>query len=220
MYYYGTTCDKPLVFLSHSKTPSLSFLSLPPEIRLQIYNYLLRLPDYPYPKYKPSSTVPLHPSLLQTNRQIYDEALPLLYSLNTFLAHPTLLASFPRLRSWYGPVKEASILPLIRRFYIQVWLDCDYSYGKEDVTKAFSGVEELSIDVMQTTWLGAGYRNLRVFEGVRGVGKVVIKGSTAGFEEYVAWLKDAMKSGEEDHVLEFKQDENHWARFLTTDNYN
>lgn len=54
-------------------------------------------------------------------------------------------------------------------------------------------MDEVVVDVAQAMFLGAGYENLRVLEGVRGVGKVVITGSTTGFEGYVYWLKGVME---------------------------
>ncbi|KAK4177928.1 hypothetical protein QBC36DRAFT_235489 [Triangularia setosa] len=91
----------------HGKT---TFMSLPLELRLEIYTDLLQLSLPPNsgeesPPYR-SSTPPLstfspkpkiHISILYASRQIYVEALPLLYSLNTFTAHPTLLTAQPSL---------------------------------------------------------------------------------------------------------------------------
>ncbi|KAF4970662.1 hypothetical protein FZEAL_9987 [Fusarium zealandicum] len=178
------------------------FLDLPVEIRLDIYDQLLR--TTPYTKccrQNPDNQV--HASLLRANRQIHDEATDLLYGTNTFLAHPTLLTSFPRLRAWYDPVQESSIIPRIRRFHAQVRLDVDLPYEADAVTKAFSGLDELSIDVVQAMFLGVGYRNLTKFEGVRGIKKIRIFGSTTGFEDYVEWLKKAMTTEPGEHVDDF-----------------
>lgn len=49
------------------------------------------------------------------------------------------------------------------------------------------------VDVAQAVFLGVGYENLRVLEGVRGVKRVVIRGSTTGFEGYVEWLTGVME---------------------------
>jgi hypothetical protein len=166
------------------------FLTLPPELRLEIYTLLLLLP--PYSRYAAPSRV--HGSILRTSRQIHDEASSLLYSKNTFLAHPSLLTSFPRLRENYAPVKEKLAVRRIRRFHVLVRLDCDVPYSREDAARALSHMDEVVVSVMQAVFLGAGHENLRVLEGVRGVGRVVIRGSTTGFEDYVAWLARVMES--------------------------
>ncbi|KAJ4141273.1 hypothetical protein NW768_000484 [Fusarium equiseti] len=195
------------------------FLDLPVEIRLEIYDQLLITAPYtrcgrPCPEQK------VHASLLRTNRQIHDEATDLLYGSNTFLSHPTLLTSFPRLRNWYGPVKESSVIPNIRRFHTQVRLDVDLPYDADAVTKAYSGLDELTIDVVQSMFLGVGYRNLRMFEGVRGVKKVSVTGSTTGFEDYVEWLKMAMTSEPDAKVPEFMpQQQAGWIQRLATVHY-
>jgi len=80
----------------------MSFLDLPIELRLPIYNYLLVTPypihtkEYRYHEdcdgtdcYSPDERchewkTGLHPSILRANRQIYAEASPILYSQNRF----------------------------------------------------------------------------------------------------------------------------------------
>ncbi|KAF4465212.1 hypothetical protein FALBO_7940 [Fusarium albosuccineum] len=195
------------------------FLDLPVEIRLEIYDQLLR--TAPYTKCgRPGPDHQVHASLLRANRQIHDEATDLLYGCNTFIAHPTLLTSFPRLRSWYGPIKESSVIPRIRRFHTQVRLDVDLPYEAAAVTEAFSGLDELSIDVVQAMFLGVGYRNLRKFEGVRGVKKVRIFGSTTGFEDYVEWLKNAMMSEPGAKVPDFvPAQQSDWVKRLANAHY-
>lgn len=177
-------------------TPSICrFLSLPVELRLEIYTLLLLLPTYSKHTIYPCS---IHGSILRTSRQIHTEASPLLYTKNTFLAHHSLLTSFPRLRQNYLPVKEELAISRIRRFHLLIRLDCDLAYSKEAAAKAFSYMDEVFVDVAQAMFLGAGYENLRVLEGVRGVGKVVIRGSTTGFEGYVDWLRAVMEGEDGD----------------------
>ncbi|KAH7152429.1 hypothetical protein B0J13DRAFT_263709 [Dactylonectria estremocensis] len=184
-------------------------MDLPVEIRLEIYHYLFHLPAfYKYTRSNDSSTV-VHAGLLLANRQINEEATPMLYSENTFLAHPNLLASFPRLRARYSPVKEASVLPRIRRFHVEIRLDTDLPYDQPTVTKAFSGMDELSINVIQSMYLGVGHRNLHKFEGIRGVKRAHITGSTTGFEEYAKWLEGVMQSEPGTQFDEFKP--SHWC---------
>ncbi|KAK2603699.1 hypothetical protein QQS21_004075 [Conoideocrella luteorostrata] len=169
-----------------------SFMSLPPEIRLQIYTHLLLLPAYTD---SPLSQPQIHPSILLANRQINREGTPLLYTKNMFLAHPSLLTSFPRLRTWYTPVREASAISRIRRFRVVVRLDCDMRYTRDMASRMLSGMDEVVVEVVQAVFLGAGPENLRVLEGVRGVRSVVVRGSTTGFEGYVGWLRERMEMG-------------------------
>ncbi|KAF6815836.1 hypothetical protein CSOJ01_03315 [Colletotrichum sojae] len=172
---------------------SCLFLDLPLEIRLDVYTRLLLHP--PLNKLAPTTRPAdeLYPAILAVSRQTHAEATPILYSKNIFLAHATLLASFPRLRLWYPPVRERSVLAQIRRFHVRVRLDCDPAYDATAVTAAFSGADELVVEVWQAMFQGADHGSLRVFEGVRNVKTVRVYGSTIGFEDYVHWLEDIMR---------------------------
>ncbi|KAK4113852.1 hypothetical protein N656DRAFT_777876 [Canariomyces notabilis] len=82
--------------------PHPTFLTIPLELRLEIYKHLLTIhaippeyycyhgiPTYPHasnPPPPPPSPRPelLHPQILQTNRRVNSEATPVLYALNTF----------------------------------------------------------------------------------------------------------------------------------------
>ncbi|GJC88191.1 hypothetical protein ColLi_11029 [Colletotrichum liriopes] len=168
------------------------FLDLPLEIRLDIYAHLLLHP--PIDKLSPTRPVArVHPAILSASRQTHAEGTPVLYSKNMFLAHTTLLASFPRLRPWYPPIRERSVLPHIRRFHIRVRLDCDPAFDASAAAAAFSGVDELVVEVWQAMFQGADHGTLRVFEGVRGVRDVKVYGSITGFEGYVRWLEGVMR---------------------------
>ncbi|PYI05534.1 hypothetical protein BO78DRAFT_430460 [Aspergillus sclerotiicarbonarius CBS 121057] len=100
--------------------PTFPFLSLPAEIRIQIYDLLLvsrnESPSHttktstkptstikPIPLHQPPSPRPhththtISPSILLTNKQISTESLPILYTQNTFTlhsSHPTPLHTF------------------------------------------------------------------------------------------------------------------------------
>ena len=86
-------------------------------------------------------------------------------------------------------------------------LDCDLPFTKEAATEAFSGIEALELYLVQSVFLGVGGTNLRAFEGVRGVGRVVITGSTTGIEGYVEWLRGVMQSERGVDVKEFERSE-------------
>ncbi|KAK4246256.1 hypothetical protein C7999DRAFT_33298, partial [Corynascus novoguineensis] len=109
-----------------------TFLSIPLEIRLEIYFHLLVLPGPPPPEilqttyrcsFATSATPPslttktnnrptLHPQILRVNTQTYHEALPILYSENTFSAHPVLLTTQPALYHPYCSPCRPVITPL------------------------------------------------------------------------------------------------------------
>ncbi|KAK7443867.1 hypothetical protein Landi51_08826 [Colletotrichum acutatum] len=177
-------------------SPTCFFLELPCEIRLDIYALLLLIHP-PLDKVNTSSPqARLHPAILSTNRQIHTEGTPILYGSNIFLAHAKLLASFPRLRPWYPPVRERSVLPRIHRFHVRLRLDCDPAFDAAAATAAFSGVDELVVEVWQAAFQSADHGALRVFEGVRAVKTVRIYGSITGFEDYVSWLEGVIRCGD------------------------
>lgn len=170
-----------------------TFLTLPIELRLEIYTYLLRLLD---PTNVPGHSHPtnpqIHPQILSACRQTLSEAHSMLYRLNVFLAHPSLLTSFPRLRQHHSPITSASVISLIKRFKLRVRLDAGPGFEREDAKKAFSGLDDVEIEVWQASYRGAGREVLELFEDVRGVKRARVSGSTSGFEEYADWLGQSM----------------------------
>ncbi|KAK4041815.1 hypothetical protein C8A01DRAFT_34193 [Parachaetomium inaequale] len=98
------------------RTPPI-FLTLPLELRLEIYTHLLVLPPPPpretlqttyrcsyaaspspsSSRTKTNSKPTLHPQILRVSTQTYHEALPILYSQSTFSAHPVHLTAQPTL---------------------------------------------------------------------------------------------------------------------------
>lgn len=72
-------------FQVEKTSPAPTILTLPLEIRLQIYGYLLTLTPLPiYRDSLPSSRPLIHPAILLVCRQINMEATPRLYLQNTF----------------------------------------------------------------------------------------------------------------------------------------
>lgn len=189
-----------------------NFLDLPLEIREQIYIHLLAPPpppgpttDLPLPQASTHVHLPLklHPAILAVSRQIHTEALPVLYTHNTFRCHPSLLTSFPRLYPapnypdiWYSQLSETTCpgVRLIRKWFLKARLDCGPFWDTETVKSAFTGAEELTIEAWQSMFRESGNDVLRIFEGVRGVRRVRIQGSTTGMEGYVKWLEGVMSS--------------------------
>jgi hypothetical protein len=72
------------------------FLDLPAELRLHIYEVLLLdpesyvLPVANLPPTRPNRSKSIYPAILRTSKAVYSEALPVLYSGNTFM-----IRSFP-----------------------------------------------------------------------------------------------------------------------------
>ncbi|GAB7354187.1 hypothetical protein MBLNU459_g4739t1 [Dothideomycetes sp. NU459] len=176
------------------------FLSLPPEIRNQIYMLLLSPPyitllrkistrslcsDYVLP------STGLCPALLGTCKQIHAEALTILYGSNTFAAHVSLLTSMPHLISPRRPVISGPGRAKIRKWYIHVRLDVDPGFDAAQAEAAFTGAETLEIDVYQSSYGICDTTVLTLFEGVRGVGHATVSGST-GCRPYCSWLEQTM----------------------------
>lgn len=199
-----------------------NFLDLPLEIREQIYMHLLAPPTpdpstYRYLRLpRASISLPtLHPAILSVSRQLHAEALPVLYTQNTFRCHPSLLTSFPRLYTptdypykWYPQLSETSCpgVRLIRRWFLKARLDCGPFWDRETVRRAFSGAEELTVEAWQSMFRESGNEVLRIFEGVRGVRRVCIQGSTTGMEGYARWLEGVMKSPLGSEVLPYVEE--------------
>lgn len=70
-------------------------------------------------------------------------------------------------------------------------LDTDPRFTARQVDEAFTGVHELEIEVFQAMYGSCDFGVLRLFEGVRGVGKAVVQGSV-GDGRYAAWLARTM----------------------------
>lgn len=70
-------------------------------------------------------------------------------------------------------------------------LDCDPHFTAEAVNRAFTGVEELTVEVFQAQFGSSDCTVLKLFEGVRGVKKAKVGGSS-GFSVYQGWLESIM----------------------------
>ncbi len=183
---------------------TITFLDLPGEIRNQIYCQLLVVPPLSVPRLL--GDPPIYPQILSVCRKIHEEARQILYSCNTFLAHPNLLSDLPRLRLYYDTISSPILISLIQRYHIRVRLDCDPNFSMIKATNAFSGVEELTIEVFQAQFGSSDYKRLTLVEGVRGVKRPRLYGSVTAFPEYVAWLEAAIVSPTEGVVEVFDKD--------------
>lgn len=185
-------------------TPTSPLLALPAELRNEILYYLLIQRQTAPVSILGGPRSPKPPrfcsNVLLTCKQLKAEGTPILYGENVFAAHPSLLATLPSLllatrpyRISLPPVKEAHLIPLIKRFYIHVRLDTDPQFSAEQVAASFTGVESLSVEVFQSMYASCDFGVLQLFEGVRGVGKAEVHGSI-GDGEYARWLGEVMMS--------------------------
>ncbi len=202
--------ERPPMALEPSidQSQTCPLLALPPEVRNQIWQNILvqctttRLPECTFPVVSENvkGTYRFCANLLRTCKQVNSEGTPILYGANVFSAHPTLLATLPSfllLRvpnrvNLPRPIVHPQVMKLIRRYYIFVRLDTDPRYSRQQVEESFNDAEELHIEVFQAMYGSCDFSVLKLFEGVRGVGKVKIEGSL-GDRKYADWLSDTMQ---------------------------
>lgn len=187
-----------------SRTPTpLSFylqqppclLSLPAELRLEVYAYLLLSRLHHVPRHLLPFGPLLYPAILSTCRLVNAEATALLYAHNIFTAHSSLLTSLPHHASPQRPLLAPSCVSQVRHWRIVVRLDCDVRFSVEAARRAFNGAETLVVEAEQSMFKGAGYGVLLALEGVRGVKVARVKG---GVDPDIArWLEGRMMSDEE-----------------------
>ncbi|KAH8672798.1 hypothetical protein BGZ60DRAFT_373567 [Tricladium varicosporioides] len=185
--------------------PSLGFLDLPGEIRNQIYQQLLIIPSISTPRLLGDAGI--YPQILSTCRKVHKETQQMLYGCNTFLAHHNLLVDLPRLRMYYDVISNPALIALITRYHIRIRLDCDPNFSVAKATDAFTGKEELTIEVFQAQFGSSDYKVLKLFEGVRGVGRASVYGSVSGFPGYVEWLQNSMMTIEGETIEPFERGE-------------
>ena len=194
------------------------FLTLPGEIRNQIYNLLLIIPPPGVPRSLGGGSK-ISPQILNVCRQIYHEAIEVLYGKNTFIAHYSLLSQMPQLRRWHDPITSPALIARIRRYHIYVRLDCDAWFTAACARDAFTGIEEFTVEVFQAQYGSSDYDVLRLFEEVRGIKRVRFLGSISGFPEYISWLQTTMMSPEGVGILPYEASDAEKARDLWTVSY-
>ncbi|KAI7082329.1 hypothetical protein KC356_g8465 [Hortaea werneckii] len=209
-----TTMQSPDTMMDGALDQSASaLLSLPPELRNEIWRYLLVHAASPSPSRREIDRKKHHhrslaerglrephicTNLLRTCKQANAEATPILYGENTFNAHPSLLATLPSfllstlpIRVTLPPVTHPRVVHLIRKFSLHVRLDTDPRFTSSQAEESFNGVEELEIEVFQAMYGSCDFSVLELFEGVRGVGRAVVRGSV-GDGRYAGWLAKSM----------------------------
>lgn len=190
-------------------------LKLPGEVRNYIYGLLLIAPPPGTPR-PLGSNLQIHPQILIVCRQVHHEAAAVLYGKNTFIAHYSLLSSLPQLRRWQHPITCSTLISMIRRYHIYVRLDCDARFTAEMARDAFTGKEELTIEVFQSQFDSSDHTVLRLFEEVREVHRARIFGSITAFPEYTYWLENVMMSPKDESMTEYGQNEKEMKRDLWT----
>ena len=186
-------------------------LDLPIEIRLQILSHILShskaIITSSANNLAPPSPTPLglSPSILCTSSQLHAEGLSVLYGANTFQAHPQLLTLSIFALDPTRRVTTPWGISLIKRWHVRVRLDCDPYYTTDAVAEAFSGCEELEVEVFRASWGIGGYGALEGFRGVRGVRRAKVHGSVG--TKFARWLEGAMESGETGAVEGWEEDE-------------
>lgn len=191
--------------------PAATLLTLPFELRLEIYSYLLHVPSTTSTAKKPRRS--LHGfALLRTCQQLHSECAEYMLAHNEFTAHPSLLTTFPRLLGPGGaPVRDAGQIARIRSFRVPVRLDVEaHGFDAAEAARQLGGRRDVVLEARQADWRAVGPGNLRLFEEVRGVARARVEGSTGGFEDYARWLERTMmcRPGEDvgpfcgkDHLL-------------------
>ena len=190
-------------------------LTLPGEIRNQIYGLVLLAPPPGTPR-SLGSNPQIYPQILSVCRQIHHEAIEVLYGKNTFIAHYSLLSSLPKLRRWQHPITSSALISMIRRYHIYVRLDCDAAFTAETARDAFTGMEELTVEVFQSQFGSSDYTVLRLFEKIRGVKRARVFGSVTAFPDYISWLGDAMMSPKGLDIVKYGQNDAEMFRDLWT----
>ncbi|MCJ1238464.1 hypothetical protein MMC14_006453 [Varicellaria rhodocarpa] len=180
---------------------ALSFLDLPSEIRNVIYQLLLTH-DTPIQAYTFQNLSPrehtclnLHPAMLLLCHKIHDEASSILYGCNRFQAHPSWLTDVTFAVYPNRPIMSTRYIAFIRRFHLRVRLDCDPFYTPAKLAEAFSGLDELEVEVFQTSFGASDYRVLECFSVVRGVKRAKVHGSVR--KPFSDWLEKIMQSAVE-----------------------
>ncbi|OCK80410.1 hypothetical protein K432DRAFT_297750 [Lepidopterella palustris CBS 459.81] len=190
-------------------------LSLPPELRNQIYSYLLCAATAAparvlstYDKRMPEGDGRIYPAILSTCRMVSCEATRLLYGRYIFTAHPQLLTGLPSLSlgtsaysqsnsssacsSLLGPILSPRVISLISHWRLTFRLDTDPNFSSSDATAQFSGAQYLEIQVWQAQFEACDSSALRLFEGVRNVGRARVWGSVE--RTFAGWLEGVMMS--------------------------
>ncbi|KAK5109268.1 hypothetical protein LTR62_007142 [Meristemomyces frigidus] len=195
-------------------------LALPAELRTAIWTLLL-VHDIDHEASIPINQLPVdyatqrqrvHATILRTCKQANAEGTPILYGENIFSAHASLLATLPYFLLRHTPTQVISHTPIttarvaafIRRYYIHVRLDVDPRFTRLQVEESFMGVAELDIEVFQSMYASCDFSVIRLFEGVRGVKKAVVRGSV-GDGKYAEWLARSMMSGVADEVPAYSE---------------
>ena len=177
-----------------------NFYNLPGEIRNQILRLLLTHNTPIVARFAnqlaPPKPTPLNiwPNILLACKRTYDKGITIIYGENTFQAHPSYLNCVLFAMDPTRTVISKLCIAMIRRFHLRVRLDCDPFYKPRDVKKAFSGADELELEVFRSSWGLGGYDALEGFVGVREIRKAKVHGSIE--PNFARWLEGVMRSAQ------------------------
>lgn len=203
---------------------AFDFLSLPEEIRRFVYLELLVSPLHPtdkpvarrdlveaytqsHSRYRSGDPSPpkqaasfLFPNILASCSFINNEASKILYKENHFCAHPSLLTGMPFFLYESRKLLTPQIVSrrAIRRWHLQVRLDCDPRFDAAKLKEAFDGADELSVAASEAMYRSSGLHNLLMFAEIRGVKKTSVTGSVD--PRVAQWLERVMRCEEDTPV--------------------
>ena len=171
-----------------SQESQITFLSLPAEVRLPIYEYLLVDKPQVIPHCRPATERPLTPSILRTCKQINREASQALYSKNTFL-----ISEPDRDLKWFDSIGRINVKLLkdIRLFVHPVYSTQRtlFSTGSEGISwykvldhlaREATGLRHVYIywDAEEWPHMGAGkdLRFVRELAKIQGLQSMIVNG--------------------------------------------
>ncbi|KAK4658042.1 hypothetical protein QC762_203295 [Podospora pseudocomata] len=205
-----------------STTPPLSTFAEKPKIWTAILYVSRQIYIESHPLLYKSNTFSAHPTLLTSSPTLYPSSkaykTPLAIPLPPLPPPPPTTTTPQQDRPFTPPSQSQNIItiplspfisaptnppsispayiPLIRKWRLRIKLDSPAPWSEDLVREVFTGVGELTLDVWQSSfWGGVGVRTLKGFEGVRGVGRVRVRGMLGGFEGYRGWLEGIMGEG-------------------------
>lgn len=112
----------------------------------------------------------------------------------------------PYLISPRRPITDGPGRWRIKKWYLHLRLDVDPRFTSSQLKQAFSGAEELEIDVFQPAYGSSDISNLELFEDIREVGKVRVTGSSCVDADYARWLEKLLMSPKGTVRQSYKQD--------------